>query len=75
MDVGSSGAEDDCEDDEDEEDEEAVEEDAEEEQQLVVQSLALSKEQHEELAAEGWSFDHSLVGEFTRRLFRCTGSI
>jgi hypothetical protein len=78
MDVGSSGDEEDCEDEEEEEeeeeeeDEEAVEEDDEEEQQLVVQSLALSKEQHEELAAEGWCFDHSLVGEFTRRLFRCS---
>ena len=57
MDVGSR-YEEDCEDEEEEEeeekkrDEEAVEEDDEEEQQLVVQSLALSKEQHEELAAE-----------------------
>ena len=32
--------------------------------------LALTAAQHEELAADGWSFEHRLVGECTRRLFR-----
>ena len=36
----------------------------------AVHFLALTAAQHEELAADGWSFEHRLVGECTRRLFR-----